>query len=91
MRIRHAEEGSRQMRRRIAGFAVLVTLYFDKKTGYLVREVRYSASPIGRVPTQADFADYRDVNGIKFPFRISYVWLDGRDAIVLNDIKTGQE
>jgi hypothetical protein len=27
-------------------------------------------SPIGRVPTQIDFADYRDVNGIKLPFRI---------------------
>ena len=67
---------------------LLVTLYFDKQTGLLVREIRYSQTPIGRVPTQTDFSDYRDVNGIKFPFHIAYVWLDGRDAITLNEIKT---
>lgn len=67
---------------------LLVTLYFDRQTGLLVRELRYSETPIGRVPTQTDFSDYRDVNGIKFPFRLAYVWLDGRDSIVLNDIKT---
>jgi hypothetical protein len=67
---------------------LLVTLYFDKESGLLLRELRYGNSPIGRVPTQIDYADYRDVNGIKFPFRITYAWLDGRDSIVLNEIKT---
>jgi hypothetical protein len=67
---------------------MLVTLYFDKQTGLLLRELRYGTSPIGRVPTQIDYADYRDVNGIKLPFRITYAWLDGRDSIVLNEIKT---
>src|SRR2546427_1613972 len=67
---------------------LLVTLYFDTQTGLLLRELRYGTSPIGRVPTQIDYADYRDVDGIKFPFRVTYAWLDGRDAITLNDIKT---
>jgi hypothetical protein len=67
---------------------LLVTLYFDKQTGLLLRELRYGNSPIGRVPTQIDFADYRDVNGIKLPFHITYAWLDGRDSIVLSEIKT---
>jgi photosynthetic reaction center cytochrome c subunit len=67
---------------------LLVTLYFDRQTGLLARELRYSQTVIGRVPTEIDFADYRDVNGIKLPFRISYVWLDGRDSILLDDIKT---
>jgi hypothetical protein len=67
---------------------LLVTMYFDKQTGLLLRELRYSSSPIGRVPTQIDYADYRDVNGIKLPFRLTYAWLDGRDSIVLNEIKT---
>src|SRR5438128_9824540 len=66
---------------------LLVTLYFDKQSGLLLRELRYGNSPIGRIPTQIDFADYRDVSGIKLPFRITYAWLDGRDSIVLNDIK----
>jgi photosynthetic reaction center cytochrome c subunit len=67
---------------------LLVTLYFDRKTGLLLRELRYGNSPIGRVPTQIDFADYREVEGVKLPFRITYAWLDGRDSIVLNEIKT---
>ena len=67
---------------------VFVTLYFDRQTGLLLRELRYGATPIGRVPTQIDFADYRDVDGIKLPFLITYAWLDGRDSIVLNEIKT---
>jgi hypothetical protein len=67
---------------------LLVTLYFDKETALLLRELRYSNSPIGRVPTQIDFADYRDVNGVKLPFRITYAWLDGRDSIVLSEITT---
>jgi hypothetical protein len=67
---------------------LLVTLYFDRQNGLLLRELRYGKSPIGRVPTQIDYADYRDVNGIKLPFRITYAWLDGRDSIVLSDIKT---
>jgi photosynthetic reaction center cytochrome c subunit len=67
---------------------LLVTLYFDKQTGLLLRELRYGGSPIGRVPTQIDYSDYRDVNGIKFPFRITYAWLDGRNSIVLSEVKT---
>ena len=68
--------------------SLLVTLYFDQQSGLLLRELRYGGSPIGRVPTQIDFADYRDVNGIKLPFRITFAWLDGRDSIVLNEIRT---
>ncbi len=66
---------------------LLATLYFDTKTGLLVRLVRYSASPIGRVPTQIDYSDYRDVNGIKFPFKYTFSWLDGRDSFQLSDVK----
>jgi len=43
--------------------------------------------PIGRAPTQADFGDYRDVNGIKFPFQYTFSWLDGRDSFRINDVK----
>jgi hypothetical protein len=68
--------------------SLVVTLYFDKQTGLLLRELRYGGSPIGRVPTQIDYSDYRDVNGIKFPFHITYAWLDGRNSIELRDIKT---
>ena len=65
----------------------LATLYFDQQSGLLVRMVRYGKSPIGRVPTQIDFGDYRDVDGIKIPFRMIFAWLGGRDAFQLSDVR----
>jgi len=67
---------------------ILATLYFDQESCLLVRMVRYGKSPIGRVPTQVDYADYRDVGGIKMPFRMIFAWMDGRDAIQLSDVQT---
>jgi hypothetical protein len=66
----------------------LATLYFDKASGLLVRQVRYAQSPVGRIPTQIEYSDYRDVSGIKMPFRWTVVWLDGQDTVQLDDVRT---
>ncbi len=66
----------------------LATLYFDPKTNLLSRVVRYSPSPIGRMPTQIDYADYREVAGVKFPFEYKFTWLDGRYTAKLTKIET---
>jgi hypothetical protein len=66
---------------------LLATLYFDPQSGLLVRMVRYGRSPVGRVPTQIDYSDYRDVGGIKFPFEYKFSWLDGRYTAKLKEIK----
>jgi photosynthetic reaction center cytochrome c subunit len=44
-------------------------LYLDKQTGLLVRLVRYAQSPLGLNPTQIDYADYREADGLRVPFR----------------------
>jgi photosynthetic reaction center cytochrome c subunit len=44
-------------------------LYFDKESGFLLRLIRYAETPLGRNPTQIDYADYRDASGLKVPFR----------------------
>jgi photosynthetic reaction center cytochrome c subunit len=52
---------------------VMATLYFDPQTGLLARMIRYSPSPVGRMPTKIDFGDYRDVGGVRRvsdPFRM---------------------
>ena len=64
-----------------------MTFYFDDTTGLLVRMVRLGRSPIGRVPTQVDYADYRDVGGIKFPYHWTFTWLDGKDDFQFGDVK----
>ena len=67
---------------------LLATLYFDPQSGLLTRMVRYGPSPVGRVPTQIDYSDYREVAGIKFPFEYKFSWLDGRYTAKLKEIKT---
>ena len=44
-------------------------LYFDTQTGLLLRMIRYAQSPLGLNPTPIDYADYREVDGVKVPFR----------------------
>lgn len=45
-----------------------VNFYFDEETGLLVRIVRWNETPVGPVPTQLEYSDYRDVAGVKMPF-----------------------
>ena len=42
--------------------------WFDAESGFLLRRVTYVDSPIGRIPQQTDFDDYRDVGGFRVPF-----------------------
>ncbi len=65
----------------------LATLYFDSGSGLLVRLVRYANSRVGRLPTQIDYADYREVSGIKIPFRFKVTWLDGLENVQLTDVQ----
>ena len=44
-------------------------LYFDTQTGLLLRLIRYAQSPLGLNPTQIDYADYHEADGVKVPFR----------------------
>jgi hypothetical protein len=65
----------------------LATFYFDSETGLLTRLVRYANSKVGRLPTQIDYSDYRDVAGVKMPFKMTVTWLDGLENIQLTDIQ----
>ena len=65
----------------------LVTLSFDTESGLLLRQVRYVPSPVGRLPTQVDYEDYREVAGVKLPFKWTVTWLDGKDTVELKDVR----
>jgi hypothetical protein len=62
-------------------------LYFDEETGLLVRLIHFADSPVGRSPTQIDYADYREVAGVKMPFRWTVTWLDGRETFELSGVQ----
>ncbi|HKS94658.1 MAG TPA: hypothetical protein VJV74_00840, partial [Terriglobia bacterium] len=64
-----------------------VKLYFDKQSGLLVRMVEYIDTPVGRNPTQIDYADYRDSGGVKVPFRWTIARPLGRFTIQVNQME----
>jgi photosynthetic reaction center cytochrome c subunit len=64
-----------------------VQLYFDVQSGLLVRLVRYGDTALGLLPTQIDYADYRDTNGVKVPYRWTLARPSGRFTIQVNELK----
>jgi len=53
----------------------------------LVRLVRWNKTAVGTVPTQIDYADYREVAGVKLPFRTVVTWTDGQNTLALSDVR----
>lgn len=60
-------------------------LYFDAQTGLLLRMVRYGETALGRLPTQIDYADYRDLDGVKIPYRWTLARPGGRFTIQVSE------
>jgi Photosynthetic reaction centre cytochrome C subunit len=65
-----------------------VKLFFDQKTGLLTRQLRYSSTAVGTNPMQIDYADYRDVNGIKRPYRWTVTWTNGQSTYQVNEFQS---
>ncbi len=65
----------------------VVNLYFDP-SGLLVRLVRWTQTPVGFVPTQIDYADYREVAGVKIPFHKTVTQTYMRMDVELSDVQT---
>jgi photosynthetic reaction center cytochrome c subunit/uncharacterized protein DUF6544 len=63
-----------------------VNFYFDQ-SGLLVRVMRWNKTLVGTVPTQTDYSDYRDVAGVKMPFKIVVTWTNGQNTILLTQVQ----
>ena len=62
-------------------------LYFEQQSGLLVRLVLYAESPLGLDPVQMDFADYRDVDGVQVPFRVTLSQPGSRSTVQVEDVR----
>jgi len=62
-------------------------LFFDKESGLLLRSVRYAETPLGRNPTQVDYADYRAQDGVKLPFQWTVARPNGRFTIQVSELQ----
>lgn len=64
-----------------------VNFYFDGSTGLLVRVLRLVDTAVGRVPTQVDYSDYREVAGVKIPFKWIVTWTNGQSTTELTQVQ----
>jgi hypothetical protein len=64
-----------------------VKLFFDQESGLLLRMVRFTKTVLGLNPSEVDYADYRDVAGVKVPFKWTATWTDGRSEFEMTDIR----
>ena len=64
-----------------------IQLYFDQQTGLLVRLVRFGETALGQLPTEIDYSDYRDADGVKIPYRWTLARPGGRFTIQVSEAK----
>lgn len=62
-------------------------LYFDQQSGLLLRLVRFGETALGWLPTQIDYDDYRDADGVHVPYRWTLARPGGRFTIQLSELK----
>lgn len=70
----------------IADGQPLAHLYFDD-AGLLIRLIRWTMTPVGLVPTQIDYADYREVAGVKMPFKRTVTQTYMQMSVELTDVQ----
>jgi hypothetical protein len=67
--------------------SVSETLVFDTTSGLLLRRIVVTKTPVGNLPEQIDYSDYRDVVGVKLPFMIKRATWEALDSFKVVDVK----
>ncbi|MGA9247252.1 MAG: c-type cytochrome [Candidatus Acidiferrales bacterium] len=62
-------------------------LSFAQDSGLLVRLIRYVETPLGRIPTEIDYADFRLADGVRIPYRWTLARPNGRFTIQIDAVK----
>jgi len=63
------------------------TFYFDTKSGLLVRQDIIAIQPEGNTPTRTFYEDYREVDGIKIPYKIRTILPQFEVVITTTEVK----
>ena len=64
-----------------------IRMYFDQETGLLSRMIRYTETALGKNPTQIDYADYKETDGVKIPYRWTLARPNGAFAIRIDQVQ----
>lgn len=73
----------------VTGRAGIVTdqFYFDSASGFLLRRVISTRTPLGQLREQVDYADYRAAGDVKVPFEIKLTTWNVLDTFKIADAK----
>ena len=62
-------------------------LFFDEQSGLLVRRMIRNTTIFGALPIEADYSDYRDVNGVKIPYKTTWFTAGESSTYTIKDVK----
>jgi len=65
-----------------------VKFYFEQQTGLLLRMLHYGDTALGLNPTQIDFADYREADGVKTPYKWTIARPSGAFTIQVDEVES---
>ena len=63
------------------------TLFFDEKTGLLLRRDAVVATQQGNIASESYYADYRNVEGVKLPFKTRIVAGPAEQVMTISSVK----
>jgi len=62
-------------------------LYFDEESGLLVRVMIFDESPLGVNPMQIEYGDYREVEGVKVPYLLTFTEPGSSYSIQIEEVR----
>jgi photosynthetic reaction center cytochrome c subunit len=65
--------------------------YLDARDGLLLRTQRLERTPLGDIPEQTDYSDYREVDGVKVPFSIRHAFPGREDTLNATEVAQNGE
>jgi len=61
--------------------------FFDQQSGLLIRRMIRYRTIFGALPVEADYSDYRDVNGVKIPYKTTWFTAGESSTYTIKDVK----
>jgi outer membrane lipoprotein-sorting protein len=67
------------------------TVYFSKKTGFLIKRTATMSHPMGEVPIEMTLSNYKDQGGIMMPKTMATKVMGQEFTITIDDVKVNTE
>jgi len=67
------------------------TVYFSKKTGFLIKRTATMSHPMGEVPMEMTLSNYKDLGGIMMPKTLATKVMGQEFTITIDDVKVNTE